>query len=159
MNNKYGKHIMNPSRIRFILSFFLFLLPFCAYAGSFDGSRSLKGSVDKIIEINRSTIKNDVSPDAVGLPKRFRIDFKGHVIRPSKDSVIRRVIKIQHIEHVENKLVLQGIDDGVENIDDGLAWSLVISKRTGKVTLAASGDGLAYVVFGTCFEDENSQWP
>jgi hypothetical protein len=156
MNDAYGKNIMNQRRIRFVLYFSIFLLPFCSYAGSFDGSRSLKGSVDKIIEINRSTLKNDVSPDTIGLPQRFLIDFKDKVVRPSKDSMIRKVIKIKHIEHVENKLVLQGIDDGVENIDDGLAWSLVISKRTGKVTLAASGDGLAYVVFGTCSEAENN---
>ena len=31
-------------------------------------------------------------------------------------------------------------------VDDGLAWSMAISKKTGKVVLSASGDGVAYVV-------------
>jgi hypothetical protein len=141
----------------FGLLFLFFILPFYSYAGSFDGSTSLNGSVDKIVEINQTKIKNDVSPDTIGLPRRFVIDFTDKVLRPSKDSVIRKIIKIKNIESVENKLVLQGIDDGVENIDDGLAWSLVISKVTGKAILAASGDGVAYVVFGTCTTDENNQ--
>jgi len=40
-------------------------------------------------------------------------------------------------------------------VDDGLAWSIAISKKTGKVVLSASGDGVAYVVFGTCTAVEN----
>jgi hypothetical protein len=148
---------MNPRRVGFILLVTIFGLPFLTYAGDFDGTIPLQGSVEKIIEINPFTIKNDVSPDAIGLPQRFTIDFKADVVRPSKDSMVRKTIKINHIEHVENKLVLQGIDDGVENVDDGMAWSLVISKKTGKSILSASGDGVAYVVFGTCTADEQNQ--
>jgi len=51
---------------------------------------------------------------------------------------------------------LQGVEEGVENIDDGLAWSIAISKKTGKVVLSASGDGVAYVLFGTCTPAEIS---
>ena len=145
---------MNLRRLGSIALSFIFWLPFLSYAGSYDGSSPLKGSVDKIIEINQFAIKDDVSPDTVGLPQRFIIDFKNNVVRPSEDSMVRKAIKIGHIEHLENKLVLQGVDDGVENIDDGLAWSLVISKKNGKSILAASGDGVAYVVFGTCISDE-----
>lgn len=148
---------MNQRRVIYFSLFFIFWLPFLSYAGSFNGSRPLKGSVDKIIEMNQFAIKNDVSPDTIGLPQRFVIDFKNNVVRPSKDSMIRKTIKINHIEHVENKLVLQGVDDGVENVDDGLAWSLVISKKNGKSILAASGDGVAYVVFGTCIADGKNQ--
>jgi len=43
----------------------------------------------------------------------------------------------------------------VENVDVGLAWGIAISERTGKVVLSASGDGVAYVVFGTCTASEN----
>jgi hypothetical protein len=83
------------------------------------------------------------------------IDFKAKIVRPSKGSLIRRTSKIKRVEHIENKLILQGIEDGVENVDDGLAWSMAISKKTGKVVLSASGDGVAYVVFGTCTAVEN----
>ena len=148
---------MNLRRVGLIPLFFIFMIPFHCFAGDFDGLRPLKGSVNKIIEINQFRIRNDVAPDTVGLPQRFVIDFKDKVLRPSKDSVIRKTSKIKSVENVENKLVLQGFEDGVENIDDGLAWSIVISKITGKVVLAASGDGVAYVAFGKCTADDNNQ--
>ena len=148
---------MNPIMVGFIPLLFLFLIPFHSFAGDFDGSRPLKGTVNQIIEINQFRIRKDIAPDTIGLPQRFVIDFKEKVVRPSKDSVIRKTTKIKRVEHVENKLVLQGFEEGVENIDDGLAWSIVISTKTGNVVLAASGDGVAYVAFGTCTPDDNNQ--
>ena len=130
-------------------------MPQTAFSGDFDGLKPLVGSVDKIIEINSLKINNDVDPDAVGLPRNFFIDFKEKKLRPSKDSLVRKTSNIYRVEQIENKLILQGIDEGVENIDDGLAWSITISKKTGKVVLSASGDGVAYVVFGTCIPVEN----
>jgi hypothetical protein len=130
-------------------------MPQTAFSGDFDGLRPLVGSVDKIIEINSLKINNDVDPDAVGLPRNFFIDFKEKILRPSKDSLVRKTSKINRVEHIENKLILQGVDEGVENVDDGLAWSITISKKTGKVVLSASGDGIAYVVFGTCIPVKN----
>ena len=54
------------------------------------------------------------------------------------------------IPEIENKLILHGVEEGVANVEDGLAWSMAISKKTGKVVLSASGDGVAYIVFGSC---------
>jgi hypothetical protein len=155
--NEWRKNIMNLRMVGFLHLFFLFMIPFHSFAGDFDGSRPLKGSVHKIIEINQFRIRKDISPEKVGIPQRFVIDFKKKVVRPSRDSVIRKICKINSVENVENKLVLQGFEDGVENIDDGLAWSIVISKITGKAVLAASGDGVGYVAFGTCSADDNNQ--
>ena len=116
---------------------------------------NLSGSVEKVLEINQFKISSDVDPDTVGLPRNFVIDFDEKTLRPSKDSLVRRISRIRHIGHIENKLVLQGVEEGVENIDDGLAWSIAISKKTGKVVLTASGNGVAYVVFGTCTAVQN----
>ena len=146
---------MNLRRMRVFILFYLCIMPQTAFSGDFDGIKPLAGSVDKIIEINKFKIINDVDPDAVGLPRNFLIDFKEKLLRPSKDSIVRKTSKIYRVEHIENKLVLQGINEGVENIDDGLAWSITISKKTGKVVLSASGDDIAYVVFGTCTPVEN----
>jgi hypothetical protein len=130
-------------------------MPQAAISGDFDGIKPLSGSVDKIIEINTLKIINDVDPDTVGLPRNFFIDFKEKKLRPSKDSLVRKTSNIYRVEHIENKLILQGIDEGLESVDDGLAWSITISKKTGKVVLSASGDGVAYVVFATCIPVAN----
>ena len=108
-----------------------------AFAGDFDGSTPLSGTVGKVIEIKRYRLSDDVDPDTVGLPKKFLID-------------LRRQILIHRVAFVENKTVIQGVDEGVEGVDDGLAWSLTISKKDGGAVLSASGNGVAYVVFGVC---------
>ena len=141
-------------RLSFILC--LCIMPQAAFSGDFDGIKPLSGSVDKIIEINAFKIIDDVDPDTVGLPRNFFIDFKAKKLRPSKDSLVRKTSNIYRVAHIENKLILEGVDEGVENVDDGLAWSITISKKTGKVVLSASGDGVAYVVFGTCTPVENN---
>ena len=148
---------MELRRWVFMIVFCLAIIPLSALAGDFDGSKPLAGSVDKILEIYPSRISNDADPDTVGLPRNFLIDFKEKMVRPSKDSLVRKTSKIKRVEHIENKLILQGVEDGVENVEDGLAWSIAISKKTGKVVLSASGDGVAYVVFGTCTAVENFQ--
>jgi hypothetical protein len=149
------KKIMNLVTPGHIILFCLWIIPVPAFADDFDGSKPLTGTVDKILEIYPSRINDDVDPDTVGLPRNFLIDFRQKIVWPSKDSLVRRTSKIKQIEHIENKLILQGIEGGVENVDDGLAWSIAISKKTGKVVLSASGDGVAYVVFGTCTAFEN----
>jgi hypothetical protein len=141
---------MNLRIPKLFLLFCLSIVSLPTFAGDFDGSKPLSGSVNKIIEINSFRVMNDVDPDTVGLPRKFLIDFEEKELRPSKDSLIRRTSQIKRVEHIENKLILQGVEEGVENIDDGLAWSMVISKKSGMVVLSASGDGVAYVVFGTC---------
>ena len=57
---------------------------------------------------------------------------------------------MERVEHLDGKLILQGADDGVEDVRDGMAWSMSISEDTGKMVLSASGDGFAMVVFGAC---------
>ena len=141
--------------LKFFVLSCLFIVPYSTFAGDFDGSKPLSGSVDRIVEINPFRVIDDVDPDTVGLPRKFFIDFEEKKVRPSKDSLIRSVSQIKRIEHIENKLILQGVEEGVENIDDGLAWSMAISKKSGMVVLSASGDGVAYVVFATCTPAKN----
>jgi len=133
-----------------ILLVFLFGTPFFAAAGDYDGSKKLLGSVVRIVEVTKFGIHENVDPDVVGLPNFFIIDFNAMMLLPTKESLIRRTSRIQHIEHIENKLILQGVEEGVDGVNDGLAWSMAISKESGKIILSAAGDGVAYVVFGTC---------
>ena len=146
---------MDLKRIIFLFLIYLFLMPLSSAADDFDGTKQLSGTVEKVLEINQFKIRSDVDPDTVGLPRSFVIDFNAKTVRPSKDSLVRRISKFRHIGHIENKLILQGVEEGVENVEDGLAWSIAISKKTGKVVLSASGSGVAYVVFGTCTPIQN----
>lgn len=57
---------------------------------------------------------------------------------------------IERMEVVDGKLMLQGAEDGLEGIRDGLGWTIAISLETGKAVLTGSGDGVGFVVFGAC---------
>jgi len=141
---------VNCIRLAFILLLYLFGLPFTVAAGDYDGSKKLLGSVARIVEVTKFGINEDVDPGVVGLPEFFIIDFKAMTLRPTKESLIRKTSRIRYIEHIENKLMLQGVEQGVDGINDGLGWSMAISKDTGRIILSAAGDGVAYVVFGMC---------
>ena len=46
--------------------------------------------------------------------------------------------------------MLQGAEDGYANLKDGLGLTLTVSEDTGQVVLTASGEQVAFVVFGAC---------
>jgi hypothetical protein len=131
-------------------------LPFPAFAEDFDGSKPLLGSVLKIMEIYSNYNINEVDPETVSVPRFFIIDFKAKTLRPTKESRINRSSIIKRIEHIENILIQQGVEEGVEGVNDGLGWSMTISKETGKMVLTASADKKAFVVFGTTTPDNSN---
>jgi hypothetical protein len=45
---------------------------------------------------------------------------------------------------------LQGADDGIEGVRDGLAWSISIAQDTGRLSFSASGENVVFVIFGAC---------
>lgn len=132
-----------------LLMFFLAMAP-DASADGFYCSRKLSGVTGRIVEINRYMIRDDIEPRTVGLPVQFLIDFESKKLIPSKGSRVRRSVSFKGVDQIENKIVIQGVDEGIEGVLDGVAWSLVISKNNGKSVLSVAGDGVAYAVFGVC---------
>jgi len=61
-----------------------------------------------------------------------------------------RTTTIERSESLDDKLMLQGANDGIEDFRDGLGWTMAIDENTGKQVFSASGDGFAMVVFGAC---------
>jgi hypothetical protein len=120
-----------------------------AIAGDLDGSKPVLVSVARILECTRVEGCRDVSAESVGLPQFLQIDFAKKTIRPSGDKEDIPDTAIERSEEVDGKLILQGAEDGYENMRDGLGWSLAIAEDSGQVVLTASGDQVAFVVFGT----------
>ena len=58
--------------------------------------------------------------------------------------------EIENLEKIDGKVILQGAEDGIEGVRDGLGWSMTIAEETGKMVLTASGDAVAFVMFGAC---------
>lgn len=121
------------------MSLFLSLACPLAVAGNFNGTKSLICSVKDGVEVYRNGRPQPFYPESVGLPEKFIIDFKNKLIRPTKDSVIQRRSRIKRMERIEEKTILQGVEDGVEGVDDGVGWSMAIYQKTGRFVITASG--------------------
>ena len=50
---------------------------------------------------------------------------------------------IERVETVDGKLMVQGAEDGREDTEDGLAWSMAINQTSGKLVFTASGADVA----------------
>jgi len=85
---------------------------------------------------------------SVELPQFLKIDFSKKTIRSADDDDKIPATVIERQEVVDGKLILQGAEDGYEKMRDGLGWTMAISEATGQVVLTASGDQVAFVVFG-----------
>jgi hypothetical protein len=121
-----------------------------AVAGDFDGSKMLLCKTTEGVQYHYTGVHQPFTPESVGLPETFVIDFKHRQIRPTRQSVIRRRSTIKRVEQVEDKLVLQGAEDGVEGVDDGVGWTLALMQKSGRFVITASGGEVGYIVFGDC---------
>lgn len=126
------------------------LLPAAVYAEGLDTTGRITGIVDRLIEINRQRVIENVDPDTVGLPKTFVIDLEQRTMRGTADSLVRRVASVERIVRTPGTLILQGVDEGISGPGTVFGWNLAIDTATGKTVLSAAGGDIAYVAFGTC---------
>ena len=81
----------------------------------------------------------------------MKIDFTNKTISPATgDDTSQNHTSIERQEVVDGKLILQGAEDGYDKMRDGLGWTMAISEENGQVVLTASGEQVAFVVFGAC---------
>jgi hypothetical protein len=137
---------------RYIWIVCAFLCPFIAAsvagAGDFDGTRPLLISIIRVVECTPDAACREVTPASVDLPQFLKIDFANKTIGPAAADDETPATAIERQEVVDGKLILQGAEDGYEKIHDGLGWTIAISDGSGQVVLTASGDQVAFVVFG-----------
>ncbi len=88
--------------------------------------------------------------ESVDLPRFLKIDINKKTIGPVSESDTRPDSAIERMERVDGKLIIQGAEDGYESVRDGLGWTIAIAESTGKVVMTASGEQVAFVVFGAC---------
>lgn len=117
-------------------------------AGDYDGEKPLLVSVVKFIECVPDGGCSEKNPIAAELPQFLKIDFANKIILPAPAPEGAKGTAIERKEVVDGKLILQGAEDGYEKMRDGLGWTIAISEETGQVVLTASGDQVAFVVFG-----------
>jgi hypothetical protein len=126
------------------------IVPLTSVADDFDGSRPLLFSVTSAMECTPDNGCRAVTIESIELPRFLKIDLNQKTIGPVSASDARPDSVIERMERVDGKLILQGAEDGYESVKDGLGWTIAISEDTGRVVMTASGDQVAFVVFGAC---------
>ena len=121
----------------------LLLLPGTAAAAGFDASKpAICASVDSLSCAPGADCVA-ATTEALNIPQFLRVDFAGKVVKAERLGGEERSSEIQRLEELENEIILQGTQGG-------LGWSLTITRATGKMSLSAVGDEVAFVVFGAC---------
>ena len=128
----------------------LLITPLAVAAQVFDGSKPLYCAMTDVVECVPGGECQEVMPENVNLPNFLFINFKKKIITASKEGGVQRTSKIENRERIDGKLIVQGIEDGVEGVRDGLGWSIAISESTGKMVVTGSGDQVGFVAFGAC---------
>jgi len=109
----------------------------------FDESKPISCDIIRTIECGQGGECQVGTAESIGMPQTLKINFKDEIISGmGKDQKVRTT-KIQNLERVEDKLILHGIQNGK-------AWSMVITEATGKMTLSVSDNQVGYIVFGLC---------
>lgn len=130
------------------------LLGGTAHAVDFDGSQNLICSSKDVLECTYGEGCSDVPAREINSAEFWRIDFdkkeiRGVILgRPSS-----RVSKIKRQDVVDGKLILQGVEDGHEEDRDGLGWTVAITQHSARMTITASADEAAFIIFGSCTAD------
>lgn len=78
------------------------------------------------------------------IPPLFRVDFtnKKVIAAGQVTEGMRTETKFQSFQRLDGLLVFQGVELR--------GWSMVISESSGRITLTASGNEEAFVLFGVC---------
>ena len=119
-------------------------------ATDFDGSKTLLCANQLVNECLPAQRCRMVAPQSVNLPNFFHVDTNNKVITGKHDGGIDASTPVDRLEHLDGKLILQGADSGMEGVQDGNGWTMVIEESTGKMSMTASGDGFVIVAFGAC---------
>ncbi len=121
-----------------------------ATAADFDGSKPLLCAAATLSECIPGGVCEQVTSESINAPDFVRINFKKKIITvdaPGQKNRPPSQIKSSAI--IDEKLFLQGSDAG-KGVRDGLAWSVAIDQKNGKMVFTASGDAVAFVIFGAC---------
>ena len=130
-----------------LILFFLTGVP--ALAGDFDGSKPLICASIKVFECTEKPGCQEVTAQEISLSQLVRINVDDKKIIGNVNGT-ERVTQIEYIEHIDGKMMLYGAEEGYESVRDGVAWTATIDEATGSLVFSATGDGVAFVVFGAC---------
>lgn len=124
------------------------LVPLVVAAADFDGSQPLLCASMQVMECTAGGGCETVTAESIGAATFFEVDAAAGSVSDAGSGERRSTI--ENMDHVDGKLIIQGAEDGIEGVRDGVGWSATIDENSGELVVSASGDGAAFVIFGAC---------
>ena len=122
-----------------------------AVADDFDGSKPLLCSTVTVNECVPGEGCEQVTNKEINAPDFISIDVRKKTMSGTAGGVDRPANKIDSSAVLGNMLSLQGRASGLKHLpEDSLAWSISIDQATGDMVFTASGNDVAFVLFGSC---------
>ena len=136
--------------IKSVSALALLALSHTTLAANFGSEKPFLCAIQSISECVSGQACQGVTTAAVNLPDFFVVNPVAKFLGATTADGAQRTTPIERSELIDGKFVVQGADDGVEGVRDGLAWSMAIDETSGKLALSAVGDSFALVAFGAC---------
>ena len=108
----------------------------------FDPSKPMVCAMVEVQDCGISDQCARINPQDVNLPDIFRVDIKKKELGGAA-----RQTQIKHTVHNDGSIILQG------NSPNDRAWSMLLSKDSGKFTGAVAGVDYGFLIFGSCISD------
>ena len=112
-------------------------------AETIDGSRPFLCALRDIVACADDDCQEE-TPESANAPQFLRVDVATKVIQGTRPDGEERTAPITTVERREQRLLLQGIDDGP------LSWSIAIVEATGRMMLTGSKENIGFIVTGAC---------
>ena len=141
---------MKNSMLFSIGLFMICMMPVPASAEDFDGSKDLMCACIRVIQCGPDGNCVQVTPEEIFIPQFMSMNFEQKTISAPQWGEDQPPSRIKNLEHIDGKLMLQGAEDGVKDVHDGLGWTIAISEETGKMVITGSGEQMGIVIFGAC---------
>ena len=125
------------------LGFAAMLLPVGASATGLDGKSNLVCAAVDVIGCTNGPGCREGTANSFGLPQFMFVDFNKQEIQATDETGLDVVSEIKSSEITEQQIILQGIENH-------RGWSVTIHRGDGKLTVASSGSGVSFMVFGAC---------
>ena len=92
----------------------------------------------------------EIEIEDLGMPRHFHVDFKKKRLSSTQYNQETSETVIDHVEQIDNRLILQGVDETTPEAEDAQAWAIVVADPTGMMTFTLTSEELAIVGFGAC---------
>jgi hypothetical protein len=124
------------------------IAPATASGEQFDGKRPLLCTAFRFFECDLADGCTPVTAEEIGAAGSWTMDFKKKEVTGTTEG--SQPNAIAHVELLDGKLFLTGVQDGLPGERDGVAWSVSINNPNGVMTIMVAGEGVGIVGLGSC---------